>query len=833
MKKSVLGLLLLLPFLIAFLAFTASDYVIKSVEQDISDIVFNYQALTPFSLKGGKQKLQAQPIYNEKYPLSEGNELVWSVPAEQAIARIDSDADGYYFVPLSEGQVQVTVSNVKGNVSRRFTALVYGESGALVVTLDYPFSTAGMNSFYWGDSDIEYATFGGSYTKSTAKIGFSYQVVGNDAMSLADFKIEKSGNLSVDTSRSEVSVLSPGDSYVRFIHPFSTSMPPVEIAFTAVEAVNVYSYSDLLMATNLSPEGEAVVLHVDLDSKENVDRAGGETATRKIFGEVDGKVDPERYVHTYETTLNHDFADGWNALNIYPIATTLSAGIYLRHSLYGNGFIINGHDLCYPEESTPLEGGAYQPVFGANDIFRGPNVYASAGNPYTPHGLNMQSVYPLFVIYGQDNSLIYVEGDDVTVDNLRLRNCDFGNNYSNLETAGTGIDILGDDVTISNSVVSSARTLIRSYSSTTNVNNCLLQNCLEFGIRAGANEYNRVDYSKQITYKDKNGNEHTLSNREYLSPLGEAGLRSDALYNCRADSVLSHGILLANQANTFAQQLNYDLPRDYLSVDRLSEGAKTVKKALTNENGFVNDDGSKNYYSEMTVSDCFFYNCHIAPIMVDSYANGSFFENSTSSIFGIILGQYMSYKPQGLALTMAPTLLTVKGDNRFYNYQEYSSLSFDSLIFQGINPFIQTPGPGGVSSVKVDVNEDDYLPIRKLIGTKSSALYSNGGKTYVNSPIMKMGGGSNLSDVVIEHSDTFSMYSVNCYDYSLTHTAYMVPDNQFMGSDEAKYSTMKVALSRAASNVMGFEDYTFYTLDMGEHPYFGETPSLSELSARS
>ena len=97
---------------------------------------------------------------------------------------------------------------------------------------------------------------------------------------------------------------------------------------------------------------------------------------------------------------------------------------------------------------------------------------------------------------------------------------------------------------------------------------------------------------------------------------------------------------------------------------------------------------------------------------------------------------------------------------------------------------------------------------------------------------MKMGGGTNLSDVVFEH-DSLGSFSVNCYEHVLARSATMVPDNQFMGSDEAKYSTMKVALSRAASNVMGFEDYTFYTLDMAEHPYFGETPSLSELSARS
>ena len=60
-----------------------------------------------------------------------------------------------------------------------------------------------------------------------------------------------------------------------------------------------------------------------------------------------------------------------------------------------------------------------------------------------------------------------------------------------------------------------------------------------------------------------------------------------------------------------------------------------------------------------------------------------------------------------------------------------------------------------------------------------------------------------------------------------------VDDDKFMSSDEARYTTMKVALSRAASNFFGFEDYVFYHVDKDEHPYFGQTPSLAELSSRS
>ena len=838
MKKGALSLLLIFPFLIAFLAFTASDYLIKEVEQDIDDILLPYEPLQPFGLKQGKVKLEAEAVFNDKYPVSAGNEIIFSVPEDQKIARIDHEADGYYLVPLSEGQVEVTASTAKGNVMKKFTALVYGEAGSIVVTLDNPFSTAGIGKTkYWGRYDIVYDSITSPYYKHDAVIGFSTYVVGNDAMDIRDFTFEHSDNLKVDFNDMEITVLGLGDSYIRFTHPFSTSTMPVEIAFKVVDAVNVYSYEDLIKATNLSETGEGVVLHTNLDSQANYDKLSDKKGA-SVFGLVDGKVDPESYVYDFETTYNHDFAKWWNGnkdVN-YDIEITVHSGIRIRQSLYGNGFLINGHDLCYPSSYSSLEDGTIKPEFSTdgNDIFRGPLVYASAGNPYTPYGTISSSVEPLLVIYGQDNSLLYVDGDDVVIDDLRLRNADFGNNYQNLFTAGTGIDVNGEDVTISNSIVSSARTLIRSYSSSLTVDNCLLQNCLEFGIRTGANESNKVDYSKDVTYSDYKGVSKETTVSDYIAPLNllDHDLASK-LQNGKADSVLTDGILYNNQANVFVSGLvkSY-VPRNSVDYDFLVDGSEVIQDALTNTYGFVDGDGEKNYFNALNVTDCFFYNCHIAPIMVDSYSNSPFFENMTSTVFGVILGMYMDAYPAGLSRTMAPSLVNISGDNRFYTYQKVEDLSFDSLLYEDIDTFIGVHG--GVSSIIPDVDEDDYLPLRELLG-ETDSLASDGSESYIATPVMKMGGGTNLSDIVIDESleSQLDYQSLNCYERTLTRSSTMVPDSEFMDSDEAKYTTMKVALSRGASNVLGFEDYGFYCYDPEQAPYFGETPSLSELSGRA
>ena len=832
MKKGMLALLLLFPFLIAFLAFTTSDYLIKGVEQDIDDIEIEYPSLAPFGLKQGKVKLEAESVYNEDYPLSEGNDLVFSVPSEQEVARIDEEEDGYYFVPLSEGQVEVTVSNRKGNVSRSFIALVYGEAGALVFNLDCPFSSAGMASYYWGTYDIVYDSLSSPYYKHTAKFTFSAEVVGNDAMDVYDFTLSHSDNLSVDLSKSEVTVLGPGQSYISFTHPFSSSAPETRLEFVAVEAVNVYSYADLLKSTNLSENGEAVVLHLDLESESNYRRATSKKQMG-IFGEIEGKVDPESHVYRFQTTYNHDFLDMWAEQGDTKIGDEVIAGIRLRQSLYGNGFLINGHDLCYPSSSKNADGVIIPEFTPGKDIFRGPRIYAAAGDPFSPYYENApENVEPLMVLYGQDNSLLYVEGDGVRIDNLRLKNADFGDNYQNLSAVGTGIDIKGDGAIISNSVISSARTLIRAFGDA-EIDNCLLQNALEFGVKAGSDLYNKPNPNKEISYADASGKIKQTKAGDYLYSLFDSGnLTYEAVNNGLGDSILSAGICYDNQADVF---INGILGGGYFSRDRfgkqtLLDGAEAVQNAISNLDGFVNEDLSKNFDTEVTVADSFFYNIHIAPICLDSYANGPFLYNSTSTLFKLILGIHFSFFPRDCAPTMAPSKLTLKGDNRFYTYQKAEDLSFDSLVYQNIAFFIKEHG--GIS-IEPEITEDDYLPLSSLLTKRQEAVYVDpDGQSYLNTPIMKIGGGTNLSEVAFEDGG-FDFVSLDCYEYNLGKSSTFVDDDKFMNSDEARYTTMEVALSRAASNFFGFEDYVFYHVDKDEHPYFGQTPSLAELSSRS
>ena len=123
------------------------------------------------------------------------------------------------------------------------------------------------------------------------------------------------------------------------------------------------------------------------------------------------------------------------------------------------------------------------------------------------------------------------------------------------------------------------------------------------------------------------------------------------------------------------------------------------------------------------------------------------------------------------------------------------------------------------------------MPIKKLLLDNYEDLLVSDNK--LNLPVYYMGGGSNLSDVIIDESllEYFNnIIEIDPFEYSLGLTVEKVPD--FMKSPTAIYNTMKVAMLRAASNVLGFNNYRLLTLNNTKNKWLNETPSLSDLSAK-
>ena len=98
-------------------------------------------------------------------------------------------------------------------------------------------------------------------------------------------------------------------------------------------------------------------------------------------------------VYRFTTTFDHDFIDKWNSI-CENVSTTVVAAIHLTTNLYGNGFTINMHNLCYPSltSDVTIDGvNMTVPILDSTDLFRGPLVYLSLGAPKTSSTLGLSS----------------------------------------------------------------------------------------------------------------------------------------------------------------------------------------------------------------------------------------------------------------------------------------------------------------------------------------------------------------------------------------------------------------------------------------------------------
>lgn len=862
MRKKSIILLLLIPFIVAIFAFVTSSVLIRSVEKDYLGITWNYTANYAFLLAEGSQKLEAEPVYEtdasgNAYPVADGNKLAWS-SSDSEVASIVEKSDGFYLVPESVGTCTITCYNEKANSSTpslTFNAIIVGDSGAIIINPTRSFSASKIsNTDYVGLYDLSYqdVSLGASYQKVNSSLEFTYEIVGNSLLTDEQIQIEHSDNVSVSLGDRTISFTGTGDAYLSLRNPFGEDGEgDGTLSFTIVDGVNVYNYDDLLMATNFSSEGESVVMRVNLESLSNtynLDSSNNIVSKKSDNTELFGHYDEtshtfsfEDEIYQFETTYSHEFIDLWNSkvennefsANYHTASTTVNVGIRIRDDFYGNGFTINAHNLAYPSltqsVTDPTTGTTVDyALLGENDLFRGPLYFASIGVPYNSTTSTVQdATNPIFGLYGQDNIGFYVDGDDILLEDVAFKNCDFGNNFSNLLYTGTVLEFCGDNITLSNSRVENGRNVIRSFDSmNATIDNSFLNYGYEFLLKVGNNHYNAVDYDKSITYY--NGTSYvTTTVEDYIKPSNAVDLIST--FDYKADSILSFSSIKGTQANEFLG-FNNNAPYDY---DDYVEGIDTIKEAYTNDEGFYNDDGSKNYYSTITVNDTFFSNSGLSAICLDTMYQGSFLENNITSLIGMIFSIYAQLLPSNLAYTSYPSLVTLTGDNRFYDYKSISDLDYSSLIYQDVATFIANHG--GVGTSIIDITDDDYLPLRAMLQERSDEFAVN--ESECNLPIFFMGGGANYSDVVMDETNASNFSSdeivLEPYKYAIDDQFDMEYVNNWNSNAQAKYRTMELAMLRATYDVVGFNEFKYVSVNPEVAPWYNEAIDLSILSNRA
>ncbi len=810
MKKKNIIALLLIPFLIASLCIVTVRTTYHAVDIDIQSIEWEYDDYEPFKLSDSLYKLSAKGIMPNNYAVSDGNDLIWSVKNKtdegDPCAEIVLKNGTYYLKTIREGEVVITSSNQKGTVFRSMTGVIY-ETGAILLQPSVKSSQNNIDpNLYYGEYDLE------NGKKEPASIQMELKTI--PATLVNTLRVENEKNVAFSIDHQTATITGHGEASFTLTSE-AEGVQPVSYSFNVVdEGVNVYTYSDLIACTNKSSEGEIVVLRKSFESKENAYKhtadgkvvfEGGApvlkennvecygnynfTAEKFLFSESNGDV------YSFETTFNQNYMKQWNEFanandDYSPISNRVYAGLRVQKDFYGNGYTLNLHNLTYPYDYIDMSdgnGGTVRVVHLTKDnLFRGPKPFYTLGDPNN---------LPLVSALGQDNVSMYVDGDGITINDVNVKNCDFGNRYANLDTVGNVMEIHGDNVTVKNSRLSNGRNVLRNFSSMNlTVKNCMLSFARNFLFVAGANEYLSVDPGEQKSLLHVDGTLKEVKLGEFLSK-GKDG-----------DNILCEFLTGSFQTEIARENMKAKL--------------SSIQNALSKREAVEGQ-----YKGSTVIEDVFFYRSGIASICMETLFNGPFLYSASPSLItdmftAIKDGEkaIVPYTPTMVSGVSYPVKVDVKGKTRFYDYKTPEGLELDGLIDENISAIVNSIG-----LYDGEITIDDIFPLKPMVMNGAAArggTYTVDGKVNVNVPVAYYGGGLNLSVVSFDGIENVKNYTAE-FDVDITG------EYLKLSGGSSDFAQMKNIMLRTVTTVTGFEPFTFRAVKNGY--LYGETPSIFEL----
>lgn len=756
MSKRNLAILLMLPFVVSLLSVSVITTTFNLIDSEILSIGWDYNDTIGVKVDS-TQELKAYGINNKNYPVTNAK-LLWKVEnSDSSIKEPCAEiVNGNYLKGLKAGNIKITCTNEKGTVYRAIDGIVFTDS-AIFINTAIKSSQSNVNpNKYYGQYDLDK---NGKKKEAT----FDYQVSclgGKDpknvklisVKSLVNDELVDENGVAVDNDKHKVTIketlfsgekatLKDLEIRVTFAFNYSGTGDSYTSIFKVVNnGVNVYNYDDLMYCTNKSENGEIVVLKKSLESFDNAYTFSTEgkvmyEAANNIsqFGKYKETIKDNKYsysfdfsndIYQFETTYNHEFIKQWNELaksnKKYKETTDkINVGIHVQKDFYGNGYTINLHNLTYPYSSTDVNGVTI-PALTNKNLFRGPLPFYMLGDP--------NSDTPLIAAYGQDNIGMYVEGNDINIDDLVIKNCDFGNNLQNLNYTGTVMEVNGNNINITNSRLSNGKNVLRVMSSkNVNVTNCMLSYSQNFLLTGGSNKYIPVDDTTSKYFYDNDGEISNISLK-------------DALYfNDKSTDFNDSGI-----ANDLLNKFLFGIYTNYTET-----ALSTVQKHLNQETDIY--DGSIN------ITDSLFYMSGIASIGMETMFNGPFLYNSSpgiikqlfSAVGGDAVSDIIPLFATNVGGTSLPIEINVYGKTKFYDYKKVDTIDLSGLILENISPMIQMLG----KDKKITI--DDIFPLIKILrryvenaGGLHRVKDENGNWTsYVNIAVASYGGGNNLSKI--------------------------------------------------------------------------------------
>ena len=781
MKKKNLIILLLIPFIISLLGVVAINVTVSFIAADITGIKWDYDEVEGFKV-GNEYRLYAIGEAPEGVTIGEGNDLIWSLNNKDAndtneYAKIYLAENGYYYLQaLKVGEIILTCSNEKGNIFRSLSAMIY-ESGAILLSSK---DSTSQNNI---DSTIYYGEYQDVNKMQKLSIDLNIKVESDDKnidLSSSLAVLECSDNIEVDIMGQKVKIKDgyqfKGNerAYFSIGFPLDESTIPAKYEFMIVkDGINVDSYDELLACTNNSNDGEIVVLRKSFESLDYYNSSNNEAV--KLFGNYTSSSKSynfEKEVYRFETTFNKEYIEQWNEFasknNSYKTITKeVLAGLRVQKDFYGNGFTLNFHNLTYPydvikvtnDDGTTIE----VPQLNLKNLFRGPLPFYTLGDPN-----NM----PLVTAFGQDNVGMYVDGDNITINDVNIKNCDFGNSFTNLNTVGTVMEVNGDNVTIKNTRLANGKNVLRSFSNhNLVVDNCMLSNSRNFLITTGSNEYEKIDGEKTFTFKDLNGNDVNSTLNQMLSK------------NEMGDSAITSYI-----AGGFSD-------------------ASKMKETILSIDNALNDASKVNELKgSMVINNTMFYRSGIASIALESYFNGPYLFAKSPTMIGQLFSS-MSYEddrpivplePNNVSGVSYPVSVNISGNTKFFDYKKVSELDISGLINENISAIANSIFDQDIQKITIE----HIFPIKSILNEIAANNNTITSDQYFNIPIAYYGGGLNNSIVTYDGYDYVNTLT-NPLEVNLLDNYINLP------SGDNLMSMMKYIMVKTVTTVTGCKPFKF------------------------
>lgn len=785
MKKKNLIILLLIPFVITLVGVITINTTFNFIENDMIGIDWSYDEIEGIKLEDKLHKLVASPIYEQGYPPLKEEALVWSVydsdnHEENKYAKIVNEDDNWYLQPLQIGEVKVTCSNKKGNIFKTMTIIIFKE-GAIVVQSKIKASQNNIDpNIYYGEYD-----FDNNLNKQKATFEFEVKTIGDLQINDLQYVNNTPDIIEIDEVKKVVKIKISGDASFTVKTNNDEMVKPMTYSFKVVkDGVNVYDYNQLLACTNKSTNGEIVVLRKSFESVNNLNNTTDNNVV--CFGNyTDGKkIDFTSDVYSFETTYNQDYIKAWNEfVNSNPrykkISNRVLAGIRVQKDFYGNGYTINLHNLTFPSSTMDVVDSNGNkttiPALSKDDLYRGPLPFYSLGE----HD-NM----PLIEAFGQDNVGMYVDGSDILINDVNLKNCDFGNLMSNLDYVGTVLETNGNNITIKNSRLSNGKQVVRSFSSTNvSIVNSMLSNARNFLLTIGSNDYIKADLLKEYEFTLLNGEKITSTINNYLM-----------------------------KSNAGDDTLNAFVIGSFTDKEKMRKAILDIQNAL-NDESLIKDI----YKGSMNIKDTMFYRSGIASIGMDTMFNGPFLESSTPSVVNMLLtGLNVPYIPNHVGGMSYPVELNITGKTKFYDYKEWNNLDITGLINENISSFVDDAKEMfGVTDADIgDISIDTIFPIKSFLKSSVVTTTSSDGKVYVNIPIAYYGGGANLSKVTFDTEDLkYDSCKLTVVDLLDKYLSLKGIDLDNINLDKLDLAVIKNVMLKCVTIVTGYEPFKFISVN--------------------